>query len=292
LERKAVDTPTWLSAQISRPALLTTRIEFGRYRGDAASFVADEATEPILEKVATFIDHAGSQWITMNGFEVQRENRDDPDRRNLEQVVWLWSAFTHSESASSVASKLKRGWRKSFRGPEAHGHVNCCYAGEIGWSPRSCVHQLAGPRAIEEPHTNVQVLDTSEDYLWEGNGLDCSIFESVSATLPSTYVQKNAAVRMDMAGPSWFDEHGELAAFHCDLGGSRSHALYARFDWLQQLLREKELSLVILIRFDRVLLDPSRSQRNPRVNVWSSAVLEADGQIKMVGAPIRLSEMW
>jgi hypothetical protein len=292
LERKAVDTPTWLTPQNSRPELLTDRIVFARYRGDAASFVADRATEPILGKVATFIDHDGSQWIALNGLEIQRENREDPERRNLEQTVWLWSAFTHSECASSVATKLKRGWRNSFRGPEARGHVNCCYAGEIGWSPRSCVHQLAGPRAIEESPINIQVLDTSEHYLWEGHGLDCSIFESVSATLPSTYVQKNAAVRMNMSGPSWVDEQGESVAFYCDFGGSQSHALYARFDWIQHFLREKDLSLLILMRVDRLLLEPFRTERHPRSNVWSSAVLEADGQLKVVGAPIRLSEMW
>jgi hypothetical protein len=50
-----------------------------------------------------------------------------------------------------------------------------------------------------------QVVPTVEQYTWEGNILDCSISESASTVLPSTFLQQAAGLSFDMRGPSWLD---------------------------------------------------------------------------------------
>jgi hypothetical protein len=209
LEKQGLDAPTWRRAAVATPKTLAPCIEFQRYRGDVTKYLADRESEPSLPQIATFEDDVGIRWLALNGLEVQREARDDWDRRSLEQTTWLWSAFVDRNTASSFAEDLKGAWQKTFDGPEVHGHVHCCYAGEIGWTPRWCIHQLGEPRSIEEVRTNVQIFDTCEPYVWSAS-LDCSISDPVRGTFPSTYIQKNAKLHMITSGPSWLDEHGQL----------------------------------------------------------------------------------
>ena len=139
---------------------------------------------------------------------------------------------------------------------------------------------------------SVPIIDTIENYTWEGSLLDCSIGETVWATMPATYLQARTNVRMIVAGPSWVDEMGQVVATCQQSSSNRWHGdywfgLYARKDWLEQFLNRQGLALALTGKLERRLRDGGDTYAHRHLEVWSGAVLRADGALVEAGKPIR-----
>lgn len=70
---------------------------------------------------------------------------------------------------------------------------------------------------------------TVEQYTWEGSILDCSISESASTVLPSTFFQQTTGLSFDMRGPGWLDADGTPVFTYFEEPGNASRALLPRF---------------------------------------------------------------
>src|ERR1700722_19718945 len=108
---------------------------------------------------------------------------------------------------------------------DSHGHIDCCYIGEVGRTGPTCGHRHDQPRQVSMDGKPFQVVPTVEQYTWEGNILDCSISESASTVLPSTFLQQAAGLSFDMRGPSWLHADGTPVFTYYEEPGNTSRAL-------------------------------------------------------------------
>ena len=137
-------------------------------------------------------------------------------------------------------------------------------------------------------------MDTVEDYLWEGNLYDCSIGDSVSATLPSAFIRSRSSLTLDEHGPSWLD-NGEVAfTNYWDHGPDRQRGFLVRASWLSAFMKVHEVEVVAAastLRW-RVSDDYSRSdtreaERDDRLDVFAAVRTGADLDLNLA-PPIRL----
>jgi hypothetical protein len=112
--------------------------------------------------------------------------------------------------------------------------------------------------------------------MWEGGILDCSIGDSASAVLPSTFLQQAAGLSFDMHGPSWLSAEGKPKFTYYEEAGNASRALLVNATFLRQFLAARQLTLVVLHWFERMELDDRYDGKHPQVYVTTNAMLASD----------------
>lgn len=283
---------SWVSSPIRLRSALSPRIVFTRFRGDVSRFIDEHESEPEVGRVVPLLDESGAAWIPLDASEVQRESVDDADGPKLEQSLRLRTALVRDGNSSRDTRWLTKAWHERADDFEHHGHVDCCYAGEIGWSARPCPYRSDEAWEVKRGATSVAIINPVEDYTWESSLLDCSIGASTWATMPAAFLQSQTNVRMIAAGPSWVDPTGQIVATYLQTGLNRYQGyfrcgLFARKDWLVQVLKREGLALVILGRFQRMRLAGRDTFRYRSVEGWSSAILSANGTLANPATPIR-----
>lgn len=290
-EKRGDSTPSWPASRLILSPALALPLEFGRYHGDIDRFIDDRNVYPTAESTARAIDEGGDEWVALHGYADQTE-KNEVGSNGLNQLLWLSSALVPQKSASRDVNQMIAIWRERPYEFGNHGHIDCCYAGEIGWSRRNCSNRVAQPRSIEFGNQLTTVIDTVERYTWEGNILDCSIGEAVWATMPSFYVRSRDHLRMIAEGPGWLDENGEIVATYMQSvegqwSGKFWQGYFVRQSWLQRFLGREGLALAVLSKCERRLLDQDRTRTHKYVEVWSGALLRSGGLLRATGGIIR-----
>jgi hypothetical protein len=282
---------TWRPSPVSLPDWPPARIDFARYHGDVTAFIEDRASEPTLDKMMLMSDSSGNRWVTLAAYLSQGDPTADRNWRGLQQPFSLNSWFCPGNQAASILSNLAA-MRDDDRWDlvHSHGHVDCCYAGEIGWSPHSCSSFRRELTDVVTDAGTWRLVSATETVKWEGSLLDCSIGETVSAEMPSSFVLGRARLRMDEAGPSWWDD-GELVVSHyVDESRGGGWALLVRASWLSFFLRAHGLELVVASWHrrwevhDRLTAEPRRVE--PDEDVYAAARIDADLNLQLA-APVR-----
>lgn len=290
--RRGEGASTWPPSPIDLGVSLSPRIAFARYRRSAERFIADHGTEPQAANLVQIPDDSGVPWIALAGSEVQQESVDDNHIRKLEQTLVLRSVFVPEQDAVRTADELTQAWQERSSGFDQHGHVDCCYTGEIGWSTRSCPYRADGVGQVNHDRFSIPIITPVEDYTWENGLFDCSIGVTVRATMLSTYMRARTKVSMITAGPSSVDQLGQVVATFRESEPYRGYGdywygVYARKDWLEGFLSQEGLALVLVGRFERRLLDGHKTYDHPHLEVWSSAVLARKDGVVAAGKAIR-----
>jgi hypothetical protein len=288
------DSGGWPSSPAQSPQWITPPLDFTRYRGDIKKLLEDRQSEPDVSSFASLVTSDGSKWVVLHGFEEQREHLDDWTVASLGQRTWIRSVLLDKNSGRAGPGLLKKIWRANIHETriELLRHVDCCYAGEIGWSKRICVKRPEEPESFSLGKQIVLGTEMCEGYVWEGNILDGSLSDSVQAVMPSRFVQSRSMPNLIMAGPTWVNLKGDAIACYQDFGQVRGNALFARAEWLTEFLKETCMILVILAQFERMLSDPNRSGVHPRLTVWSTAKIDENSSFRLVGKPLRREELW
>src|SRR6185369_890857 len=205
-ERSGEGAPTWRPSPVTIIDWPPARIDFRRYRGSIDSFIGDRTSEPTLDKVAFVTDVADNTWIVLDAHITQ----GDPEARErwlgLRQNFALSTWFVPRGQAADLLTHLPllRRERSHFV-IDTDGHTDCCYACEIGWTPHSCYYRHADFTQVGFAGRSWKLVPAVETYCWEGSLFDCSIGESVFATLPSAFVQARSNLLFDERGPCWLD---------------------------------------------------------------------------------------
>ena len=289
VERTEAGARTWGTPPVAVPASVFPKLTFARYHGDVTLLLRDQKSRPLPETSSTYFDDTGGEWIALDSFEVQSERPGEWETARLDQTTILHAFFVHREDAKRDAQRLAAIWKDTGHELDPHGHVDCCYAGEVAWSPRSCPYRLGDWRTVGKDGETVEVVDATEDYSWEGNILDCSIEETVTAKMPSRFVLQQAGLAMSTNGPSWTDSSGTVVAvFHDAPKDHEEHAntLYPRTNWLRRFLNDLGLAVAIVCRYERRLTDSHSTYRHPYETTWCAAVYDADGKLTKAGPPL------
>ena len=222
----------------------------------------------------------------LNLYSSQTAPGGDETWHGLRQVVALDSLFCPADEASQLLPLISELRRKDhFDLIDNHGHVDCCYAREIAWTPRSCYHKHADFSSHDVLGTQFRLAMATESVSWEARLLDCSIGETVAASAPSRFIHDRVALQFDDRGPSWWHD-GEvvLTNYGRDMD-DRGHALLARASWLSTFLQDHHLGLVATTWHERMNLhDRSWGEHDPIEEVWSAALLDSNLAITLSGA--------
>lgn len=262
---------TWSETSVEFPSWPPARIDFRQYGGNLEKFLADVQTEPNPKSVIVINDAQGDKWIVLDAYLAQGDPGADKSWLGLQQPFsfhsWMIPA-THGKRALAQIAQLRRSDRHDL--VDTHGHTDCCYAGEIGWTPHRCYHRHAEPNPGDH---GLPLVSTIETYRWEGSILDCSINESVSATIPSTFIQAKATLTFDAAGPSWLQD-GQVVFTNLTEEAHGGHGFLVRASWLEGFLKAHSLELIGATWCERWYVEDSSTRprdsnhRNDYLNVY------------------------
>ncbi len=201
----------------------------------------------------------------------------------LQQKFALDSWFVPREQASDLLAHLPSFRRERYHElVDTHGHVDCCYVGEIGWTPHSCYNRHSDFTQIEFGGRIWKLVPTVETYCWEGSLLDCSIGESVFAALPSSFVQDRSNLLLDEHGPCWLDAQGMVVFTNVgDNSDRRGRGLLVRWHWFQGFLEEHDLDLMVASWYERGFFDRVDTHNHRFEDVVSAARIDAQMRVHL-----------
>lgn len=254
------------------------RLHFKQYQGDVLRFLADTATEPTITRSLFVRDRDGHDWVVLNGYMKQIDPLADKGWRGLQETIALDTVLITAGEAKAFLATVPAKPRVEIHDLiDSHGHIDCCYVGEVGRIGPACsYHRHDKPRQVSMGGQPFQVVPTVERYTWEGNILDCSISESASTVLPSTFLQQVARLSFDMCGPSWLDADGTPVFTYYEEPENSSRALLVRTTFLGEFLTTHKLELEALHWFQRLELSERHGGKHPQVQSAIEARLGSD----------------
>jgi hypothetical protein len=290
VERSAEGGSSWRRSPLQFVSWPPGQLDFTQFGGSIDKFLANTSSEPTLDRMTVVNDEHGEPWVLLHAYQSQGDPSADKRWLGLQQPFALNSWLAPTGEAALLLAELSE-LRKSDRTNlvDDHGHVDCCYAGEIGWNGRSCYHRHADFKTIEAGGQNCRLVSAVETVTWEGSLYDCSIEDSVFAAMPSTFIQSRTKLILDERGPSWRDQDGEIVLTnYCDRAVDGSRALLVRGSWLQSFLKKNALVILVAGWFERRLLSGDHAQHYPSQSVYSAALIDSDLSIT-VADPVRES---
>ena len=282
LIEQSPDDRTWSPSPVSFTQWPPVRVDFRRYQGSIDAFLEDHESEPTLDKICVVGDDSGENWVVLDAHVAQSDPEVPESWLGLHQALAVGTWFAPRQQSAELLQHLAAIRRQKFhRLVDDHGHVDCCYFGEIGWTPHSCDNRHAEFVDIEFADRNWSLVPTVEKYTWEGSVLDCSIGESVSAALPSTYVQMRSLLRCAEQGPCWLDEKGIISFANVESSNQiRAKALLVRGAWLSAFLANHDVELMVASWHERRLIDRDHKQ-HPSEDVVSAARIDPELKVHL-----------
>lgn len=283
---------TWRGSMIRFPTWPPVPIHFQHLAGSLTRFINDNESEPSLDKVALVEDSTGEAWVLLDASIAQGDPEAVKPWLGLQQSFHLNSWFVPASDNGRALPHLARLIRTDHLDlVDDHGHVDCCYFGEIGWSPHGCGHRHPDFVDVDADEETIHVVSTVETYLWEGSLYDCSIGDSVSATLPSTFVRLRSSLAPSAHGPSWLDDEGVVFTNQSGSGENRQRGFLVRASWLGTFMKMHDVELVAVssnLRW-RVTGDLRTSvdhdpERDDRLDVYAALRLDPDLQLHLAPA--------
>ncbi|MBT2455331.1 hypothetical protein [Streptomyces sp. ISL-86] len=267
----------WSQPQISLQEWPPAPLTFNRYQGDVNKFLSDTDSEPTVARSMFVLDRDGSEWVVLESFVKKVDPLADKGWRGLQECSTIDTLLIKAGSSEAFLATLTDKPRHSVRDlVDSHGHTDCCYMGEVGRAGPSCPHRHDALRPVSIGGRSFEVVPTVEQYTWEGSILDCSIDESATAVLPSTFIQQAARLNVDMRGPSWLDATGTPMFTYYEEQGNDSRAFMVRKSFIQHFLVTHQLELIALHWYERMQLSSDYHRgKHPLVESTTNARLTA-----------------
>ena len=286
-DNKGAGAPTWEPPLTQLEEWPPARLDFKRYQGDVRRFLADTVSEPTVSGSLSVRDRNGNDWVVLDSFVKQVDPLAHKGWRGLQEQSSIHTLLTTASDAKALLAALPREPRHELLDlVDNNGHTDCCYVGEVGRVGPTCYHRHDKLRQLEIEGKSFQVVPTVEQYTWEGSILDCSISESASTVLPSTFIQQSAALSSEMHGPSWLDAGGTPVFTYHEEPGNDSRALLVRTTFLREFLAAPKLELIVLHWFQRMELNDKHDRKYPEVQATTEARLGSDFTVR-TGKPQR-----
>ncbi|MEU9918922.1 hypothetical protein [Streptomyces sp. NPDC051001] len=101
-------------------------------------------------------------------------------------------------------------------------------------------------RATGPDGEDVTAVPTTQDYIWESSGADCSLDAAVSVCLPGDLLLRDSGLRRDPDTPCWYDAAGQLQVQYLSFTRptGTANTLLASREWIEQRLRDLQHHLL------------------------------------------------
>ena len=237
-----------------------------RYRHDdppvAEGWPAKSNDIPEFDSLVRQKDESSTRWVVLYAHyqwddEIpEGEEKDSRLRRELWSQIHGWLVQPPDQDA--LVAYLERHSLMGRWMSEGCEHTDAAYLGELPWASATDEY----PNTWEEVRMHggsepmdIKVYPAWAKYYWEGNVLDCSIDEGVSAWFPSPVLFKEGKLSWIPGTREWRTPNGVSVARYFEEG---SHmALLVREDWLKRTLRKTGLSIVFGWRGEKQFIGES-----------------------------------
>ena len=183
-EKEGVGATAWQPPLIQLEEWPPRRLDFRRYQGDVRRFLADTASEPTVAGSLFVRDRDGNDWVVLDGFMRQVDPLAHKGWRGLQEKSGIDTLLITAGDAKAFLAAIPDEPRFEIHDLiDSSGHTDCCYVGEIGRVGPTCYHRHDNLRQISMGGKSFQAVPTVEQYMWEGNILDCSIGERCDHSL-------------------------------------------------------------------------------------------------------------
>lgn len=276
-EHEGTGATGWAPPLVSLKPWPLAQLHLDLYKGSIKALVVDQATEPSLKSLLFTTDQDGDDWVVLNGSTKQIDAKTPKSWRGIQQYATTHSLFVPAGQAKPLTEWIAGSGRDDLRDVlDTHGHVDCCYVGEVGRSGAPvCFNRHEAMKPTEFGDVTLQTVMPVERFTWEGSLLDCSIGESASAMLPSAFVQSASQLSFDLRGPSWLDSTGNPVFTNYTVQGTDAEALLVRASFLREFMKTHDVELVATLWFQRMLLDGDH-EANPYMDANSEGWFGAD----------------
>lgn len=214
-------------------------------RRDPADWAAATDDLPDMAALIEPTDAAGNNWISLHRHSSWHRGSDgvrlSPGQRDLFLLEFCWLVPHGTGRAVHdllVEQRLKDRWMPDSRKGRRQ------YLGEAGWAPITATPQILDmPARLHE--RGLSVIPATEEYLWEGTTLDCSIDQTLSFHTPTAQLLGSARW---VGGHAEWAEAGRVvcrAIMATDAAGRDHDALLADPRWLDRRLEDLGMELII-----------------------------------------------
>ena len=169
----------------------------------------------------------GIRWVALRAYWTWEDTNSCQQglRRHIGGRIYSWLVHPDAREAF-VADLVRRTWTE----PQSIEHVDAAYLGELPWAAAAREGGL-----IEE----TRFRPTWDEYLWEGNALDCSIDKGVDAFIPALALFEAGSLAWSPGTREWRTPDGILSAQYretYDRDSGVCTALLVREDWLKRTI--------------------------------------------------------
>lgn len=248
---------TWLPSGLEFPGSPPGTIDFDRYGGDSRAFLNDRQSLPYPDQIARLTGGDGQRWILLDAglTHAAQPFSNDPELRADRQFYTLRSWLVAPTELQATAAALPAEFDDQMFTSDlmdSQGHIDCCYFGELGWREMGCANRHDRPLTLTRGVAMaLTITPTVEHYTWEGVIWDCSIEDTVHATLPSTFIQRTSNLRWSRDSAAWHDGGDLVMCYLPTAAEYLGDILVVREDWLRGYLASQGLALVFAVRGQR-----------------------------------------
>jgi chromosomal replication initiation ATPase DnaA len=228
------------------------------------AWAADRQAMPMVEPLLMSQNPKdGTTWVNLNGYFTWKsplppdKEFSDVERR---QIWYLTHAYLLKKSGAPKFMEWAR--KTSFYGhwmPEP-ARLYKIFLGEHGWSAASKYFESPyyGDSGFNRPEHGcpVAIATSSVEYLREISGFDCSLDDTYSFHLPSSYILRNSALRWFGFAADYVDATNRLAAFDPTAHEDGPDSLLFRADLMRAFLEKKGLALCWTVIGEREVHGP------------------------------------
>ncbi len=229
--------------------------------------------EPLIEVTST---EDGSRWFVLEAF-YRWEQPTPPEEERFEiprRDMW-YMLKSYIVKKSDMDELFEWAKEQNFWGswmPESH-KIHCVFLGEFFWSTafqyHSCHDQWTDGRDNRIPK---QVLVSTNQYMQEDSGYDCSTDETINIYMPAKLIVDKMNLQWNGVDGCFFDGRDNLIAFDPSIRTPGAGALLMNRDAFLKFLDENDYDVIwTLVGEKRIMGD----QRSP--DGWK-------GQLELSGA--------
>jgi len=212
------------------------------------NWLKENITLPKAESMIDVSKDDGSSWLTLEGFYYLMEPippEEETYEKKRKNIWYMVKSYLVKKRELDVLFDWMKG--KNLFGrwmPESHSNIQV-FIGEFFWAPAFKFHErpyyhhdgwTKGGRGNES--LPVEVMVTTDQYLKEGGGYDCSIADSVSIYLPTRQIVEAMQLSGNGCEGYWYDKDGKLQALDPSVKEQGQGALLIRKESFEEFLEK------------------------------------------------------
>ena len=205
---------------------------------------------PPLIKAANPQD--GSEWLVLEAYYIwEQPTLIGEERFEFPQRQIWYGLQSYIVKKCNVDSLFEWAKEQRFMGgwmPKSHGLISV-FLGEFFWAPAFKYHDI--PYYHHDGWTDGwdhqiprEVLVSTDQYLQESGGYDCSIDDTIGIYLPARWIADQMGLRWNGVGSDFFDDNGNLMAFDPSVQVSGPGALLMNRDALERFLLDNGYDII------------------------------------------------